>query len=156
MRIADIGQFRCLVVRLESPQNIFGFVVEIEHKGAGLRLPWIGTVQARQRLYTLHAAQLFIHIHGAQLGLVKTGLEFVSHQHYLVVVGIKRFTHIPALQSGVHIDLGELLVKQRKAVVVIFMEFHFPGEGHHGADLVVLLLGDIFIERQLVAYRRFT
>lgn len=39
LRIADIRQFRCLVVRLESTQNLVGLVVEIEHKRARLRLP---------------------------------------------------------------------------------------------------------------------
>lgn len=34
LRVADIRQFCCLVVRLESPQNLVGLVVEIEHKGA--------------------------------------------------------------------------------------------------------------------------
>lgn len=39
LRIANIRQFCCLVVRLESTQNFVRFIVEIEHKCAGLRLP---------------------------------------------------------------------------------------------------------------------
>lgn len=41
LRVADIHQLCCLVVRLESPQNLVRFVVEIEYKCAGLRLPRI-------------------------------------------------------------------------------------------------------------------
>ena len=114
-----------MIVGLKGSENIVRFIIKIEYKGAGFPFAGIGSVQARQRLHALHAAERFIHVHGAQLRLVKAGLELVGHQHHLIVIGIKRLTHIAAFERRVHIDFSKFLVQQRKAVHVIFLKLNF-------------------------------
>ena len=65
-----------------------------------------GTVQARQGLHAVHALQLLVHVHGAELGLVKAGLKFVGNDHHLIIIAIKGFAHIAAFEVGVHVVLG--------------------------------------------------
>lgn len=39
----------------------------------------VGPVQPRQGLHRVHAAQLLVHVHGMEQGLVEAGLKLVGH-----------------------------------------------------------------------------
>ena len=81
-------------------------VEEVQDERANVRLAGIRTVQARQGLHALDAAEFFVHVHGAELGLVKAGLKFVGNDHHLIIIAIKGFAHIAAFEVGVHVVLG--------------------------------------------------
>ena len=60
-----VGCFRqdCgLVVGLEGGFDVLGLVGEVEDQGA--RFLRVGAVEARERLYGVHAAELLVHVHG--------------------------------------------------------------------------------------------
>ena len=59
-------------------------------------LAGIGAVQPGQGLHAFHAAEFLINVHGAELWLVKAGLELVGNDHDLVRIRIKCLANFPA------------------------------------------------------------
>ncbi|MNC18918.1 hypothetical protein D3C75_668390 [compost metagenome] len=144
-----------MVIGLEGCQDIVRLIVEIEYKSARLCFAGIRSVQTRQRLDALHAAKRFIHIHGAELWLVKAGLKLIGNQHHLIVITIKRVAHIAPFQRRVHIHFSEFVMQQREVVHVIFLELNLARKCHHGGDFPVALISDVFIKSQFIPHRCF-
>jgi hypothetical protein len=98
VHIGDVGQLGLVVVRREGIEDVLRIVVEIEDEGL---LAGEGAVEPRQGLHAVHALQLLVHVHGAELGLVEAGLEFVGGDHHVVVVGVEGLGQVAALEPGV-------------------------------------------------------
>lgn len=105
VRVCHTRQFSGFVVRLERSQDVVGFVHKVEDVCGVFQPEWaaVGAVQAAQGLHGLDAAQALVHVHAAQQGLVKTGLEFVGHQQDLVLIRSKGFTHVAPVEQGVEL-----------------------------------------------------
>ena len=85
-----VGQHRCGV---ERRKGFFHFLCVV-HKVHDHNLFIKGrahTVQAGKRLHRIYTAQLFQHIHGAELRLVETDLILICHQQNVILVPIKDF-----------------------------------------------------------------
>ena len=75
VRIGRLREQGRLVVGLKGLADGVGFVGEVEHhRLAFLRMR---PVQPRQGLHGVHAAQLLVHVHGVEQGLIEARLEFV-------------------------------------------------------------------------------
>ena len=77
-------QKRLLIKRLEGLPDVLCFVHKIQHKGVDFA--GTGTVQTGEGLHRLDALQFFVHDHGVEQRLVKTGLVFFCHDEHIEVV----------------------------------------------------------------------
>ena len=137
-----IGQQRGGVVRCKSALNILVGVYEIQHEGF-LVIGSADAIEPGQRLDGIHAFELLQHIHGAELGLVETGLVFIGHQQHLIGIGVK-FLRKPVFREAVQPCFG--------VFCLIIRQFDLAGERHQCMDALVSLLGDILLERLAVFY----
>ena len=104
---------------------------KVQHEGFLLKRR-ADAVQPGQSLHGRHALQLFQHIHGAQFGLVKSGLILVCHQQHLIVP--VKLLRQAILREAVHACLGVLSG--------IIRQGDLPREGYQRMDIhIALLLG---------------
>ncbi len=80
---------------------------KIQHKGVSFART--GTVQAGEGLHRLDALQLFVHDHGVEQRLVKTGLVFFSHDQHIEVVMELRLSLAFRNVAAVGADVQRLL-----------------------------------------------
>ena len=86
-RVGGLRQLRLVVVGLECPEDVLGVVYEVEHEGRVF--PRDHAVQARKRLYRLHAVESLVDVHRVQQRLVEPGLVLVGDQQDLVIRRLK-------------------------------------------------------------------
>ena len=146
LRVGHVGQLGLGVVRQEGVENVLRIVEEVEDES---RLAVAkGTVQARQGLHAVHALQLLVHIHGAQLGLIEAGLVLVGGDHHVEVLGVEGLCQVTPVQAG---------IEQAAAFRHLFGDHpvrqHTAGEGHQRVHIAVAHLLHIGLHRQLVAHR---
>ena len=122
--------------------NILIFIFEIQHKGL-LIIGRTNTVQARKCLNSIDSPQALIHIHGAELRLVKAGLILICHQQHLVAVAVKHFRQIFFL-NAVHHRFGVFVAVQRD----------LTGKCHQCTNTGISLLGNIGLKLVPVFDRR--
>ena len=91
--------------------NILIFIFEIQHKGF-LIIGRTNSVQARKGLHSIDSSQSLVHIHGAELWLVKASLILIRHQQHLIAVAVKHFRQIFFL-NAVHHRFGVFVAVQR-------------------------------------------
>jgi hypothetical protein len=96
--VGDVGQLRLAVVGGEGVEDLLLVVVEVEDEGL---LAGEQAVEPREGLHAVHALELLVHVHGAQLGLVEAGLELVGGDHHVEVVGVERLGQVAPLEPGV-------------------------------------------------------
>ncbi len=95
VRVGLLGKRDAVVEGLETFLDVLGAVLEVQHEG--LFLARRGAVQAGERLHAGHAAEFFIHIHGQQLQLIESRLEFAGDDQE---AGVVRLEAIPVAASG--------------------------------------------------------
>ena len=69
IRVGAFLQDGRLEIRLKSQLDLLGLVREVENHGS--RLAGAGPVEAGEGLDRAHSAELFVHVHGMQEGLVE-------------------------------------------------------------------------------------
>ncbi len=117
--VGFLGQGDAVVEGLEAFLDVFRRILEVEHEG--ILLARRGAVQAGERLHAGHAAELLVHIHRHQLGLIEARLELARHNEESVFIGL---VAIPrrSLGEAVHLGFGVFL-----AVLGVL---HHVGESH--------------------------
>lgn len=80
----------CRIVWCKRIYYILISVDEIENKRLFLKRR-TDTIQSRQRLYGIHAAQFFQNVHCTKFGLIKARLILVCNKQNVVIVGIESF-----------------------------------------------------------------
>jgi len=87
--VGFLGQSDAVVKGLEAFLDVFRRVLEVGHEG--FLLARRGAVQAGERLHAGHTAELLVHIHGHQLGLIETVYHVVGDAVFLVDHGVACF-----------------------------------------------------------------
>ncbi len=99
-------------------------------------------------MHAVHALQLLVHVHGAQLGLIEAGLVLVGGDHHVEVLGVEGFRQVAPVQAG---------VEQAAAFRHLFgnhpVRQHAAGKSHQRMHIVVAHLLHIGLHRQLIAHR---
>ena len=148
-RVGRRLHFRAVVVRLERPEDVLGVVDEVEDERRVLA--GRGAVEPRERLHRLHPVEPLVDVHRAQQRLVEAGLVLVGDQQHLVVgrVEARRQRRLADGTAGrgvrVHARLGVFDAGVGVA--------HRAAERDQGPDVRVAALGQIALERELVADR---
>ena len=123
--VGRVGQFRRVVVLAEGGLDVLGLVGEVHD--VGRVLAGVGAVEPRQGLHGLDAAQLAVHVHRAEQGLVEPGLKLVGDEEDGILLRPERGPDVAPLEAGVHVGLVEGLRPRLRVL-------HVAGEGDEQAD----------------------
>ena len=141
--VADAAELCRGVVLPEGSEDLLPLVDEVHHEGGVLAR--VGAVQPRQGLHGLDAAQLAVHVHGAQQRLVETSLELIGHQQDAELRRGEGLAQVAPLKAWVHVGFGEW-------VRAAFRVVHLAREGDQQADAVALP-PDVVVHRAHPAHR---
>jgi hypothetical protein len=104
VRVGRLRQQRRLVVRFKGRRDLVRLVREVEdHRALLLRV--VRTVEPRERLHRVDAAELLVHVHGVEQWLVEAGLELVGHDQESVLGTLEGLGGL-RLREAVHAGLG--------------------------------------------------
>ena len=169
LRLVDRGT---AVVELERVNDRILVVYKVDNEGSVLS--WVDTIEARVSLDNLNRiADDLIHVHRAELGLVKARLELVGNNHEAIVVTVKGFFQRSVLSKadgGIERLFGVFLISlneidPRGGIVLhhicrmlgIFPN-NFPGksrqrdaQSENGNVVLVLVIGNVLLKSLFVA-----
>lgn len=93
------------VVELEILEDLIRVVYKVQDDGP--ILSGVGAVEPGEGLDGGHTRELFVHVHGHQLGLIEAGLELVGYDEHLVFGAVEGVPDIFAPKVLVHVLFGQ-------------------------------------------------
>ena len=117
--IGFLGKRHSVVEGMEAFLDVFSRVLEVEHEG--FLLARRGAVQAGERLHAGHTAELLVHNHRHQLGLIEARLELARHNEETVFIALEA---IPGRGLGEAVHLGF------RVFLAVLGVLHHIGESH--------------------------